>query len=190
MAVYEVVMHGDWNNAVQVATVRHYSKELPFGNINASLQAIGSLFQGTHGPLLSRKVSYNSISIRNVEVGSVGYSYTPTGWPFTGDREGDDMPPFVAFRIDLFGTELLKPYRGYVRLPGVLEEDNFEGKLIGDAPSLLSDAADFYQHVFTGADPTIPVLWSRSTGITNVISRASINADISTQNSRKFGRGA
>lgn len=191
MGIYLISFTGNWYGQQVVNTIKYNINPVPT-NLSPLIEAIGTAFKTAVFPAMHGGVQYTSMHVRSVQPAQPGVDFVPTTWPFVGGRTGTPMPSFVAVAGKLQGLELAYPFRGAVRLPGVVEEDVSSGLLAaGTATTLWQTAVDFWKQTITvGSDIAVPVLWTeRFAPASNIINSVSLNLRVSTQNSRKVGRG-
>ena len=152
----------------------------------------GQAFNTELLPYLSDQYQVLELYIREPVVGSLGLRVTPVQWPAPGQDAGDALPTYDAFAVLFSGALLVHPRSKQIRLAGVSESQQSNGVVDNAALSLLNTAVDnLFLQTFIPPDGTTwtPVLYSKRYGTVNPIASITVKTRVTTQNSRKRGRG-
>lgn len=191
MAVWLATINGLWYNQATVNTIKFTGPDTPL-NLNTFIDALGAEFKTRVQPTTHTSMSYNSINLRKLSPAEPGLSFVPTGWPFVGTLAGLAMPSYVAVQGKLQGSTPNYPFRGSMRLAGVIEEDITSGAVAAGSPTTRwTTAVAFWTVTYTVLGQTwTPVLYTeRFAPLANPIASVTLDTRATTQNSRKVGRG-
>lgn len=127
-----------------------------------------------------------------MDVPSPGISYIPSDFPYSGALATDGLPSFNAVRVEIFPVEARYPYKSEARLAGCVEAQQSGGNLTAPALTAWQTFANFFHTTWTtaGSGIWVPVLHSLVYPDDNQVQIAVVDTRITTQNSRKIGRGA
>lgn len=191
MALFEVVFQGVWYSQ-QVVTRRFYEATAFSTSQQAVADAMGEIWSTDHLPIVASSLTMEQISFRRLDIAAPGIPYTPSDWPYAGALATDAMPAYTAVDVVLFGVEARYPNRGRVRLPGAVEAQQAGGNLTAGALVLWQAFAAFFAQTITtsGSGIWVPVLHSEVYSPDNEIQVAVVNELLTTQNTRKIGRGS
>lgn len=117
------------------------------------------------------------------------------GTPLAGSRAEDGLPPYAAFSF-ILNRSSASTRQGYKRLAGVVESQQDDGKAVLTQP-VIDAAVAFLGNTFVSSqgDELDPVIIGRNPdgslnlAVVNPVISAQLQENITTQNSRKFGRG-
>jgi len=147
--------------------------------------------------------AFMSVVVRDLSVPTGAYAEWPIpGGEHAGNRTtselGDNMPPFTAFAVRLtVGSRVTRP--GQKRFPFLNEVDNGAGLLVGDMGTLAASWAAIIAHEMTLGVPALltvltPVICRKdAAGLVTAhqpVTGYIVNPYITSQNTRKIGRGA
>jgi hypothetical protein len=183
---YEVVGIGPGVSAVQIA-------EAYWNNIKVTTRALSQAAGFT--------LPFKTITIR--ELNDPAGAYATYDIPFAeqaGTRSsgsGDAMPPFVAVGVRfVVGTRATRP--GQKRVPFVLEGDNISGQLQSGMQGIVQTWCGVMTNIMNLGAPAAltglqPIVVRKDAGgfvtayqnVTGFL----VNGNLTTQNSRKIGRG-
>lgn len=182
--------------AQQVAIVRHFVSTTASSMPSATDfgEQIGTAVGNYLAPNLGQHYTFQSLALRDVTPGSIGTGYVPTNFPVTGDLTSEALPPFTAFKIKLNTADYSYPPFGWVRLCGVVESQSVDGSV---TPAMFDDLQDAFRSMFLtepitsgGAGAWHPCVYSRTRETYSLITGVALQTDLTTQSTRKFGRGS
>lgn len=149
-------------------------------------------------PALSTTVTLDSVQVDNVSDGLSFGEFSATG--YNGSQAGEAMGPFVAYGFTLLRTDK-STRNGFKRYAGVVEQAQSNGAIqsswTGYSALKTIESQLSAQLALVGAsgqldiDPVIygDVTPTRPTPVWQYVSGAVLQPRITTQNSRKVGRG-
>lgn len=115
--------------------------------------------------------------------------------PIPGGNTSSDPAPFVALNVRKVCGVGGRATRGFMRLAGVVGAQFTAGQLTSTAQTQLQNSLDDFYTAVVG-DPWTLVVASfynggsaRPVPVTNTVLGFSLNVNVTTQNSRKIGRG-
>lgn len=211
--VIEVVLQGTFNGAVGLRNVFHFQVsnvdvggDTPFEQMYATARDVWANMLDELRAITSAVVSYSQITakvISGAEAGVQNLYLIPTG-ERAGLASGDALPPYVAYGFRYQGAGGAER-NGYKRFAGVNEGNNQHGAYAGDA-ALVNDlatklAADIQISGFdsiVGQYDIQPVIIKKMAGgldpsdILVIAKWRPVGVTfygLTTQNTRKFGRG-
>ena len=192
--VYEVTIEGlIYQQVFNIRRFYYYGGGDP-PSYGAFANAFGNGLRTVIEDLVHDNTSFNSIHIRSVAVGQVGADYIPSNWPFNGTVDAaEGLPPFCALSIRYGGALQQYPVRGFSRFPGQVEADQNAGVWTNATFTAWGAVANHMKTSFTlgsGGNSWSPVLYNPNYLPQNAIGSAVVQGYVTTQNSRKVGRGA
>ena len=175
-----------------------YAYELNSGTVTAADVALAFETQvqtSVMGAIVGG-TTIDNIQVYNLEVPD---DFAIISSALSGLSSGDGMPPYVSMSI-LYRRASRAVRNGHKRLGGVSEAHQSQGVLDSATIAILNDFALASATPLIGTSPAFtatPKIWRRArlhpTVFTDTffdIASAVVNENLTTQNTRKFGRGA
>lgn len=190
MSIKQVVIKGTISGQA-MDICRYWNAVLPAPDYQDFADNLGAAFAGAIDSLVCANVTFNSIYIRDVAVGSIGITVIPDNFPFSGGISAATvMPSHDAVKLDFTAPALTYPYKGYNRISGLDEAQVQGGVLLETARQEWENVSSVLATAYGLVNRWEPVLWSDTYQAFQPISSHRVSATISTQRSRRQGVGA
>lgn len=189
--LYQMTIRGT-HLSQEVNNVYYWHTPAVAGTIASAMDTWGANFKTVVQNITVDEMSYQSIHLRRIDVETPGFEVVPSTWPFAGAASGTPAPPYVAVSIRFFGLNQVYPIRGYKRFAGIPNSAAANGILTATAETEWQTVAGFLDNTFTDSGGAVwtPVLYRAEGTLMNPIAQAVVEPNLTTQNSRKYGRGA
>jgi hypothetical protein len=178
---------------VQVLNVYAYAQEEGLGGAAELNQAFADIVLPLMVTLQSTGIGHDRLFTYCVE-DPEDFNDDPVA--VAGTIAGDDMGPFVAYKIKLARASR-QSRNGWKRIGGMPEIGQVSGALVSAYATALDNLADLLAGSLTADDDSlfVPKIWRRATLAEPVpqffgIASGVASHQTTTQNTRKFGRGA
>lgn len=194
--VYEITLEGTYL-LQRTINVFHYVRDGISGAPDPDLfaDAFVAMFNGPVSDAIASGTGWDTLRIKDVNPS--GFEFVRLGLGLSGGfSAGDLMPPFVALSF-LYQRNNRTTFHGHKRFAGVGEAGQNNGLPTSSLNTLAATAAAALLSTLTASGlDYLPCIYSkvlngvpRSTPVVNLVKDV-IFKGITTQNTRKFGRGA
>lgn len=190
MAIYELTFRGVMAGQA-LNNVFKYQTTAGSFDIIGMVNTLGLAFENVHSLATVDDLTMTAVHIRRLDAVEPGFDHIPSSWPYSGTLTGQYVSTFQAVSMRMTGSVLAFPYKGFKRFAGISEADIIDGELTAGSQTLWDDVAQVIVNPVIGGlgETWNPILYTDTYPTPNVVGSIVVDSLVTTQNTRKIGRG-